>query len=173
LAKIIDSREGTVWHRMGDAGYLDHEGRLWFCGRKSHRVVTSRGTLFTIPCEAVFNVHPDVFRSALVGVPVGDEVHPAICIEREPSRGVRPWREIERELREFSACHPHTSSIQAFLEHPAFPVDIRHNAKIFRERLAMWTARRLARHRWPAHTERISLPPTYDEWLAAAGGVKR
>ena len=53
---------------MGDLGYLDGDGRLWFCGRKSHRVETAAGTLFTIPCEAVFNAHPDVYRTALVGV---------------------------------------------------------------------------------------------------------
>ena len=30
------------YHRMGDLGYLDEQGRLWFCGRKSHRVVTAQ-----------------------------------------------------------------------------------------------------------------------------------
>ena len=29
---------GRIWHRMGDLGYFDSEGRLWFCGRKAHRV---------------------------------------------------------------------------------------------------------------------------------------
>ncbi len=65
LAKIRDPATGEIWHRMGDVGYFDVEGRLWFCGRKSQRVVTSRGTLFTIPCEAVFNVAPRGDRSAL------------------------------------------------------------------------------------------------------------
>ena len=43
-------RDGeTIWHRMGDLGYLDQQERFWFCGRKGHRVETARGTLFTIP----------------------------------------------------------------------------------------------------------------------------
>ena len=58
----------AVWHRMGDAGYLDAEERFWFCGRVAHRVLTAAGPMYPICCEAVFNQHPDVFRSALVGV---------------------------------------------------------------------------------------------------------
>ena len=54
---------------MGDVGYIDTEGRLWFCGRKKHRVVCADGeTLFPVPCEAIFNLHEAVERSALVGV---------------------------------------------------------------------------------------------------------
>ncbi|MCP3931937.1 MAG: AMP-binding protein, partial [Bacteroidetes bacterium] len=63
-SKIYDGK--SLWHRMGDIGYLDESGRLWFCGRKGHRVITSKGVLFTIPCEAIVNNHPWVFRSALV-----------------------------------------------------------------------------------------------------------
>jgi olefin beta-lactone synthetase len=66
LAKIIEG--DRVWHRMGDVGYRDAQGRIWFCGRKSHRVVPEGGTMFTDCCEPIFNEHPDVFRSALVGV---------------------------------------------------------------------------------------------------------
>src|SRR5690606_8114805 len=59
LAKIEDE-DGSIRHRMGDLGYLDDAGRIWFCGRKSQRVVTPERTYFTIPCEGVFNAHPDV-----------------------------------------------------------------------------------------------------------------
>ena len=96
----------------------------------------------------MFNVHPDVFRTALVGVNARDDVHPVLCVEREPSRPFRPWLEIERELLEIATSHEHTQTIRTFLMHPAFPVDIRHNAKIFREKLAVWAVRRLARHLW-------------------------
>ena len=47
------------------------------------------------------------------------------------------------ELRTLAANHPHTASIDTFLFHPRFPVDIRHNAKIGREQLASWAAKRL------------------------------
>ena len=52
---------------MGDVGYFDPHGRLWFCGRKSQRVITADGLLFTEQVEGVFNAHPAVFRTALCG----------------------------------------------------------------------------------------------------------
>jgi len=140
LAKITEGSGGEVYHRMGDLGYLDAQGRIWFCGRKSHRVVTRQGTLFTIPCEAIFNTHPSVFRSALVGVKRGNETEPVICVELEPeARG--SGERLTAELRDLAARYPHTRPIQRFLVHPGFPVDIRHNAKIFREKLATWASR--------------------------------
>jgi Acyl-CoA synthetases (AMP-forming)/AMP-acid ligases II len=67
LSKISDP-QGGFFHRMGDLGRQDETGRLWFCGRKTHRVESVHGPLFTIPVEAVFNTHPLVYRSALVGI---------------------------------------------------------------------------------------------------------
>ena len=97
LAKIPDT-EGSIWHRMGDLGYRDGRGRLWFCGRKSHRVETPEGTLFTIPCEGVFNAHPDVLRSALVGVKREGRNWPVVCVELEKTRVGRPRKELAQEL---------------------------------------------------------------------------
>jgi acyl-CoA synthetase (AMP-forming)/AMP-acid ligase II len=144
LAKIA-APGGQVFHRMGDVGYIDDRGRLWFCGRKSHRVVTAAETLFTIRCEAVFNTHPEVFRTALVGVPRNGLTEPVLCVE--PESGVRRARQTEdrlrRELLQIGARFPHTQCIETILFHPAFPVDIRHNSKIFREKLAVWAAKRV------------------------------
>jgi acyl-CoA synthetase (AMP-forming)/AMP-acid ligase II len=136
LAKIAVPG-GGFFHRMGDVGYLDDRGRLWFCGRKSHRVITKTATLFTIPCEAVFNTHSAVFRTALVGV----NSEPALCVEREPGHAIGD-EQLRLELLEIGAKHAHTASIRTILFHSAFPVDIRHNAKIFREKLAVWAAKR-------------------------------
>ena len=141
LAKIPDPASGGFYHRMGDVGYLDEQGRVWFCGRKSHRVVTARGDLFTIPCEAVFNTHPAVFRSALVGVRRGSEVEPVMCVELEPDARAAKPEDLCAQLRDLGAKHTHTQTIKTFLAHPGFPVDIRHNAKIFREKLAVWASR--------------------------------
>jgi acyl-CoA synthetase (AMP-forming)/AMP-acid ligase II len=133
----------AVWHRMGDVGYLDDRGRLWFCGRKAHRVTTAGGVLYTIPCEAVFNTHPAVYRTALVGVgPAGSQT-PVLCVELEPGARGTDRERLTRELLEIGAKHEHTRGIRTVLYHPAFPVDIRHNAKIFREKLAAWAARRM------------------------------
>ena len=137
LAKIPDS-DGGVWHRMGDVGYLDNGGRIWFCGRKSHRVVTSGETLFTIPVEGVFNTHPAVFRTALVGVGIPGSQKPVLCVELEKKAGKPEQEQIRAELLELGSLYPHTRNICTILFHAAFPVDIRHNAKIFREKLAVW-----------------------------------
>ncbi|HEY7307805.1 MAG TPA: fatty acid CoA ligase family protein [Gemmataceae bacterium] len=143
LAKIADPIHGGFYHRMGDVGYLDASGRVWFCGRKSQRVVTANGTLFTIPCEGVFNAHPAVYRTALVGVARKSAIEPALCVEREKETLEPGDEQLRRELFALGARHPHTRPIQTILFHPSFPVDIRHNAKIFREKLAVWAARQL------------------------------
>ncbi len=137
LAKIPDS-DGGVWHRMGDVGYLDTKGRIWFCGRKSHRVMTAHGPLYTIPAEGVFNTHPKVFRTALVGVGSGSNQKPVLCVELEEKAGKPEQDQIRTELFQLGSGYPHTKKIRTILFHPAFPVDIRHNAKIFREKLAVW-----------------------------------
>jgi acyl-CoA synthetase (AMP-forming)/AMP-acid ligase II len=143
LAKIQDPSRGGFWHRMGDVGYLDERGRIWFCGRKSQRVITPAGTLFTIPCEGVFNAHPGVLRSALVGVKRNGVVEPVLCVERTPEGVALAEEQLKRELLTLGNAHEHTRAIRHILFHPSFPVDIRHNAKIFREKLAVWAAGRL------------------------------
>ncbi len=141
LAKIPDG--AAFYHRMGDVGYFDTKGRLWFCGRKAHRVVTPRGTRFTIPCEGIFNASPRVSRTALVGVQRNGATEPVLCVELEPAARAVPKDEIRAELRALGARHECTLDIEAILFHPAFPVDARHNAKIFREKLALWAGRQL------------------------------
>lgn len=142
LAKIHD-KDG-FWHRMGDLGYLDEGGRLWFCGRKAHRVQTAKGLLYTIPCEAIINVHEDVYRSALVGVSSGknDFMKPVLIVEPEASfSGDR--EKLLSEVQTLATSSEVTKDIKIFLIHDGFPVDIRHNAKIFREKLAVWAAEQL------------------------------
>ncbi|HCE42557.1 MAG TPA: peptide synthase [Lentisphaeria bacterium] len=141
-AKIADA-DGNIWHRMGDAGYYDEKGRLWFCGRKAHRVMTKDEILYSVCCEAIFNQHPDVARSALVGI--GPEGNQGAVIIIEPRPGKMPCcdkgkSDFTDELKKLGAKKDFTSRISQFLFHPSFPVDIRHNAKIFREQLAEWAA---------------------------------
>jgi acyl-CoA synthetase (AMP-forming)/AMP-acid ligase II len=143
LAKIQDPASGGFYHRMGDVGYFDAQGRLWFCGRKAHRVVTPQGTRFTDPCEGVFNTSPRVLRTALVGVERNGATEPVLCVELEAAARSVPQEEIRAELRELGAQHELTRQIRTFLFHPSFPVDVRHNAKIFRDKLALWASRQL------------------------------
>jgi acyl-CoA synthetase (AMP-forming)/AMP-acid ligase II len=144
LAKIRDG--ATWWHRMGDVGYLDQCERLWFCGRKADRVQTVAGTLFTIPCEAIFNQHLGVFRSALVGVGPAGSQEPVIVIEPHPEKfpaNAQAKARFTDELLRLGTANPLTAGISAVLFHEEFPVDVRHNVKIAREKLAVWATTQL------------------------------
>ncbi|MCG2831237.1 MAG: AMP-binding protein [Desulfobacteraceae bacterium] len=141
LSKI---KEGNrIWHRMGDLGWIDKKERIWFCGRKNQRVITKNGLLFTIPCEAIFNNHPMVFRSALVGVGSPPNQKPVICIELEHDKKQKRKKLIKKELFELAKTSVLTKDIETILFRKAFPVDIRHNSKIFREKLAIWAQKKL------------------------------
>jgi acyl-CoA synthetase (AMP-forming)/AMP-acid ligase II len=135
-AAKISSTNG-VWHRMGDCGYLDAEGRLWFCGRKAERVVTSGGTLQTEPCEQVFRRHPRAGRCALIGLGERGRQRPAMVIETLVKDSGEA-RALARELRTLALQHEHTDEIKLFYFRDRFPVDVRHNAKIHRFKLAQW-----------------------------------
>jgi acyl-CoA synthetase (AMP-forming)/AMP-acid ligase II len=141
LSKIRDSSGSELWHRTGDLGRLDRDGRIWFYGRKSQRIITNYETLFTIPAEAVFNLHPAVERSALVGIKRNDEVYPVICIQLKS--GTKQSKDLVNELNSLALEYDHTKNISTFLFHKKFPVDPRHNAKIYREKLAKWAQKKI------------------------------
>ncbi len=137
LAKIPDPA-GGFWHRMGDMGYLDEKGRLWFCGRKKHRVITPEGVFYPVCAEGIFNTLAFVYRSALVGAGGGL----ALVVEprRKPSRKeTQAWRQ---RILELAAAHD--LPLKHVLFYPkAFPTDRRHNSKIERLELAAWAERRV------------------------------
>jgi acyl-CoA synthetase (AMP-forming)/AMP-acid ligase II len=144
VSKIRDG--AGFWHRMGDVGYFDEEGRLWYCGRKSQRVRIASKTLFTEPCEAVFLTHPQVARCALVGVRRETGMLPVIVVE--PRAGslledIPARRQVQSELLGRAARFEQTASIGNVLFHPRLPVDSRHNSKILREQLVEWATREL------------------------------
>ncbi len=132
-----------IVHRMGDVGWFDDQGRLWFCGRKTQRVETATGPLYTEQAEPVFNTVPGVRRTALVGVGEFGRQVPVLCYELLPGTDAAA---VEPQLRALAARHRHLAGIGHYLRHPAFPVDIRHNAKIGREKLAAWAATQLKEH---------------------------
>ena len=141
LAKILDA-DGQTLHRMGDLGYFDVSGRLWFCGRKSQRVSSANQLFHTVPIEGIFDSVPGVFRSALVGVGKPGMQFPVLCVEKE--KGLISDQELLRNLASRALLYPQTKDITKFLIHPSFPVDIRHNSKIKREELAVWAAGRFS-----------------------------
>lgn len=141
LARFSDS-QGRNWHRMGDTGYIDDHGRLWFCGRVAHCVITGDRTYYPIPCEGVFNDHPRVYRSALIRLETPGGIRPGLCVELEARVTAVSRQKIRAELLEMGSRFEQTCEIREVFFHPAFPVDIRHNAKIDRERLGRWARSR-------------------------------
>jgi acyl-CoA synthetase (AMP-forming)/AMP-acid ligase II len=152
FAKIGDPRplEGesrpSVWHRIGDVGYLDAEGLLWFCGRKAHIVESSGGRMFSVCCEAIFENHPRVYRAALVGIGSAPRQRPVIIVEPEHGDFPRTPADESRfrnELLKRGGTSTLTAAIRDVLFHPSLPVDTRHNVKIQREALSQWAAARI------------------------------
>ena len=147
LAKIRDG-QGRIWHRIGDVGRLDEQNRFWFCGRKAHRVETPEGPLFSVPCETILNRHPDLARTALAGIPSAEPGYrePVIFLEPKPEKFPRTAAEKEAlvdSVRAMAAASPVTERIKRFLILAQFPVDVRHNAKINREKLSAMAAKML------------------------------
>lgn len=139
MSKVIQGEK--VWHRMGDLGYLDSQGQLWIVGRKSHRVQGRSQIYFPVCAEGMVDEHPEVRRSALVGVGDAADQSPVLVVEPRQARVLRDIAEqqrLGRELKALLANHPVYGDVKQVLFHPGFPVDRRHNAKIHREQLAVW-----------------------------------
>jgi acyl-CoA synthetase (AMP-forming)/AMP-acid ligase II len=146
VGKIRDGEK--FWHRMGDLGYLDTDGALYYCGRKSHSVYTAERAYHSVPIEEIFNTLANVRRSALVGVRSNRE--PALVVEPYPQH----WPEngeleeaFRAELRALADKSDLTKGIELFFFHKSFPVDARHNAKIFRDQLGEWADKLLVMKR--------------------------
>ena len=145
-AKIADG--ARVWHRMGDLGSLDAEGRLSFLGRRVEKVRSAAGDLPTESLEPAFRQHPQVFRCALIGLGEAPQQIPALVVE--PRAGHFPADDAARarfiaELRDVAETCPLADRVRHIVFQRALPVDVRHNAKIHRLQLAKEWTRRLAR----------------------------
>jgi len=133
LAKIYQN--GKVYHRMGDVGYLDHENNLWFCGRKNHVVDTQTKTYYPDCAEIFFNQHPMIEKSALIAYKKNQQIYPAMVIERKKGMSHVP-QDMHDHLKQIADMHEQTLGIEHFFFATEFPVDVRHNIKIQREKLA-------------------------------------
>lgn len=142
MAKFSD-QEGRIWHRMGDVGILDGQGRLWYCGRVSQRIDTGKEVLFADQCEAIFNQHPDLVRSAVVGVGARGRQMPVLCIEVKGKLSPVDTERVHFDLLQLAQAFSITREIRTVLFHSGFPVDIRHNSKIGREELAEWATKKM------------------------------
>jgi acyl-CoA synthetase (AMP-forming)/AMP-acid ligase II len=106
---------GRVWHRTGDAGYLDQRGRLWLLGRCEARIEDARGEIYPFAVECAAQEHPAVRRAALIASG-GQRI---LAVESE---GELKIADLQKSL-----SWAQLDSIQQ-LKH--IPVDKRHNAKV-------------------------------------------
>lgn len=127
------------WHRTGDVGHLDDGGRLWIEGRLAHIITTPVGVVTPVGPEQRLERLDDVLLAAVVGVgPAGHQVVVAVVEAPGHVPGVAPL-ELADDLRLAAGVE-----FAAALVVDELPVDIRHNSKIDRQRVARWAADVLA-----------------------------
>ena len=127
--------QGKTYHRMGDLGYYDAEGQLWYCGRMSQRVQCHTDTLYTICCEGIFNAHQAIKRTALIAINTRGKQQAGLCVETLQKLSARQQKKIHQELQQLAQKFKTTAAITHFYFFKKLPVDRRHNAKILREQL--------------------------------------
>jgi acyl-CoA synthetase (AMP-forming)/AMP-acid ligase II len=128
------SWDGVVAHRMGDLASWDDEGRLWFAGRKAHVVHTAHGPMHSVPCEEVFNLHPAVRRTALVGV--GAPGRPSRSCACSSSAGRTPSPALTAELLALGCGRPADGAHRAGALQGRLPG--RHPAQLARSTARLW-----------------------------------
>lgn len=137
-ARPTDST-GTVWHRTGDVGHVDAEGRLWIEGRTVHVVHTVHGPVTPVPVEVAVEALAGIERVAAVGVgPAGCQQLVVVVVA--PGDAALAPADVTAEVRAAVDWAP----VAAVLTAPSLPVDIRHNTKIDRAEVAAWAAAVLA-----------------------------
>jgi acyl-coenzyme A synthetase/AMP-(fatty) acid ligase len=124
------------WHRTGDVGHLDGDGRLWIEGRLTHVLTTPDGPLAPVGPEQHVERVPQVRRAAVVGVGPAGVQQPVVVVETVPGSSERPGpasAELTAAVR--AACPVSPAAVLVVRQ---MPTDIRHNSKIDRTRLATW-----------------------------------
>jgi acyl-coenzyme A synthetase/AMP-(fatty) acid ligase len=125
LTKIRVGKE--IWHRTGDAGYWDEQGRLWLLGRCAARIdgVRQDGSqepLYPFSVETAAHTFSAVKHAALVSQ--GNRRTLALEFYVPPS--AQALGAFKREIQEALAW----AALDEIRILPRLPVDKRHNAKI-------------------------------------------
>lgn len=127
--------DGARWHRTGDAGHFDAQGRLWVEGRLPHVLATADGPLAPVGTEQEAEQLTAVRRAAVVGVGPHGRQQIVVIVETDPPTRKAGLADpaLTSQVRE-SVSRP----LAAVLTVPQLPTDIRHNSKIDRTRLSAW-----------------------------------
>ncbi|MGM1028953.1 MAG: alpha/beta fold hydrolase [Actinomycetota bacterium] len=137
---LASATPGSRWHRTGDLGHLDAQGRVWVEGRIQHVIVTADGPIAPVEAEQAVETVDAVRRAAVVGIGPHRLRQAVAVVETVPSSR-RPAL-ADPELT--AAVRASTSqALAAVLVVPELPTDVRHNSKIDRSRLSAWAERTL------------------------------
>jgi len=130
--------DGMPWHRTGDVGNVDTNGRLWIEGRSVH-VIHAERPITPVPVEVAVEQLDGVTRCAAVGVGPRGVQRLIVVVEEAGCRAGLAPGDLAARVR--TAVGP---DVAAVLVVPALPVDIRHNTKIDRAAVARWATALLA-----------------------------
>ena len=133
--------DGKLWHKVGDVGTIDEEGRIWFWGRKNHVIQLGQTKLYPVPCQTVFNQHEKIKRTALIGPSIDGRIVPSIVIELHDG-STKLTESLLEDLLAIRDSFEHTKLIERFFVKKSFPVDVRHNIKIDNLALCEWAENR-------------------------------
>lgn len=115
---------GTIWHRTGDAGYLDEQGRLWLLGRCSAQIMDEQGVLYPFTVEAAASQCFGVKRT--VAVQLQGQRILLVEFERSIAKNSEKSEAVLANLRQVLEW----TGIEYYRVCENIPVDRRHNAKI-------------------------------------------
>lgn len=127
LSKIMGDK---LWHRMGDTGYLDDKGRIWFTGRVAHSFSVGFKEFYPVPMEQFFTSITGVEKAAFVKV----SDHRTCIIIQGANLALEEIKDV---------IYRNDLQVDYILFHPKFPVDVRHNIKIDRKVLSVWAKKSL------------------------------
>jgi acyl-CoA synthetase (AMP-forming)/AMP-acid ligase II len=130
--KFTDER-GRVWHRTGDAGYIDKRGRIWLVGRVKNRITKDGKDFYPLQIEPLIDNLPSVRRSGLVAVSQGSSDKKILVFIEVTDKGGQEREKREHDIKD--VCKRKGLEIDGVVQIEKIPVDPRHHTKIDYEKL--------------------------------------
>jgi long-chain acyl-CoA synthetase len=138
--KTRESRVGDLF-TVGDIGYLDEDGYLFLCDRKSDMIISGGVNIYPAEIEGELVMHPAIADIAVFGIP-DDEWGEAIKAVVQPAPGVTPSDALTQEIMAFAADRLAKYKLPKVVEYmDELPRD--DNGKLYKRKLrdASWAGR--------------------------------
>jgi long-chain acyl-CoA synthetase len=131
-AKTLASRARGMF-TVGDIGYLDADGYLFICDRKSDMIISGGVNIYPAEIESALAAHPDVGDVAVFGIP-HDEWGEEIKAVVQPAPGAEPGPELTAALLAFLDGRLARFKLPRTIDYvPELPRDP--NGKLYKRRL--------------------------------------